>query len=887
MIQLTNERLLSRLSGNYKGNKMTAATTKYLSDYRKPTFLIETVNLTFELEPQATRVTAVSQLIRHGDSGEPLVLDGDDLVIDSIAINSQALLPDQYSISNNQLTIVAVPDQFELTIVTTINPLNNTKLEGLYVSGDAFCSQCEAEGFRRITYYLDRPDVMAIFTTKIIANKDQYPYLLSNGNSIESGTLENNRHYKVWHDPFKKPAYLFALVAGDFDLLEGTFTTRSGRNVALEFFVDKGNRQKAQHALASLQRAMKWDEERFDLEYDLDIYMVVAVDFFNMGAMENKGLNVFNSKYVLADVESATDADFDGIESVIGHEYFHNWTGNRITCRDWFQLSLKEGLTVFRDQEFSSDLGSRAVNRISAVKVMRSHQFAEDAGPMAHPIRPEAVIEMNNFYTVTVYNKGAEVIRMIHTLLGEEGFQRGMASYIEQFDGMAVTCDDFISAMEHGAEVDLTQFRLWYSQAGTPVISVSESYDKANARYSVTLTQSLATGKVLACPLHIPVSIELIANDGQLFELAPNTSHKILELTQSEQTFVFDNISSKPLACLLGDFSAPVKLSFDYDDQQLAHLIRYSSSDVARWDSAQKYLTKSIIQNSNLYSAGAQMSVDPLLVASFNQVLSNEQIDPALVALMLELPSVMELFELVDSIAIDAIIAARSFVQQQLAQGLSRLLATNYDRAAAAITGQDSDISWRQLKNGCLKLMAVNASEQVEALVSQQYQQAQNMTDAISALSTANDNNLGCLVPLSQHFDQKWAANGLVMDKWFALIGANPSDDVIESIKAMFDHPTFSWNNPNRVRSLIGSFAMANPKCFHAIDGSGYQFLTDQLIKLNTINPQIASRLITPLLQWKKHDVVRGNLIKLQLNRLASLENLATDLAEKVNMSLA
>jgi len=868
---------------------MTTATTKYLSDYRIPSFLIATVNLTFELEPQATRVTAVTEISRNGDHDHSLILDGDDLIIDSIAINSQALLPNQYFVTNSKLTIIEVPDSFELSIVTTINPLENTKLEGLYVSGDAFCTQCEAEGFRRITYYLDRPDVMAVFTTKVIADKQKYPFLLSNGNSIESGTLDNGRHYKVWHDPFKKPAYLFALVAGDFDQLSGSFTTRSGREVALEFFVDKGNRHKAEHALVSLQKAMKWDEERFDLEYDLDIYMVVAVDFFNMGAMENKGLNVFNSKYVLADVESATDADFDGIESVIGHEYFHNWTGNRITCRDWFQLSLKEGLTVFRDQEFSSDLGSRAVNRISAVKVMRSHQFAEDAGPMAHPIRPEAVIEMNNFYTVTVYNKGAEVIRMIHTLLGEDGFQRGMARYIEQFDGMAVTCDDFVAAMEQGAGVDLSQFRLWYSQAGTPTITVSESYDQVKQQYQLTLSQMLPNpdnGQKLL-PLHIPVSVELISAQGQLFELAEGLTHTVLELTETQQTFVFDNIASKPLASLLGDFSAPVKLNFDYSDQQLAHLIRFASSDVARWDSAQKFLTKAIIENSLLHSRGDRLDVNPLLGESLKQVLADLSIDPALVALMIELPSVMELFELVDSIAIDAIIEARNFVQHHLATQLFSLLHTCYERTSMAIGNDcDKDVSLRQLKNASLKLMAVTAAVDVEGMVKQQYLQATNMTDSISALSYANENNLSCLSQLNGLFEQKWAKNGLVMDKWFALVGANPSANVITSIITTFEHQAFSWQNPNRVRSLIGSFAMANPKNFHAIDGSGYLFLTDQIIKLNTINPQIASRLITPLLQWKKHDLIRSNLIKQQLQRLAEIENLATDLSEKVNMSL-
>ena len=868
---------------------MISTTTEYLKDYQPPVFQISDVSLTFELSPQQTRVTAISQVQRHSTGNDALVLNGEDLVLESVAINGQVLSDGFYTISDNHLTITSLPDQFELTIVTTINPLTNTKLEGLYVSDGAFCTQCEAQGFRRITYYLDRPDVMAVFTTKVIADKAQYPFLLSNGNKVDSGELSDGRHFCTWLDPFKKPAYLFALVAGDFDLLEGQFVTRSGREVLLQFFVDKGNKHKAKHALESLKKAMKWDEERFNLEYDLDIYMVVAVDFFNMGAMENKGLNVFNSKYVLADVDSATDDDFDGIESVIGHEYFHNWTGNRITCRDWFQLSLKEGLTVFRDQEFSSDVGSRAVNRIAAVKVMRSHQFAEDASPMAHPIRPEAVVEMNNFYTVTVYNKGAEVIRMIHTLLGETGFMQGMATYIELYDGMAVTCDDFVAAMEQGSGVDLTQFRRWYSQAGTPTVAVSDAYDPVSKQYSMTLTQSCPQIDVATAPLdfHIPVSIELIDDSGRLINLGGTKTDQVLELTQQTQTFVFEDIDHLPVASLLRDFSAPVKLQYDYSEAQLSHLLSYASSDVARWDSAQKLLANAIIDNSGLFKLGQQMTWSTL-VDSIEKVLANDQIDPALVALMIEIPSLMELFELQDVIDVDATIAAREFVQQELATQLTVQLEQCYQQCTIALSSASAAkaVALRCLKNAALKLLSATKTIKVNLLVAQQFNRAENMTDGIAAFNAANTFDLPCLAIISNQFEEKWLANGLVMDKWFALKGAHPATDVVNEIINTFEHVTFSWQNPNRVRSLIGAFVNANVQNFHAIDGSGYAFLADQLIHLNDINPQIASRLITPLLKWQKFDNVRGELMRQQLERLSQLEGLAPDLSEKVDLSL-
>ncbi|MDP2560374.1 aminopeptidase N [Psychrobium sp. 1_MG-2023] len=867
---------------------MSNNTTQYLKDYQAPNYTITTLNLEFNLDETLTQVIATSQ-VKQLVQGQPLVLDGENIQLVSVAVNQQALTANQYQCTDNQLIIDDLPERFELTVVTELNPTENTNLEGLYVSGDAFCTQCEAQGFRRITYYLDRPDVMAVFTTKVIADKEKYPYLLSNGNKVDSGELANGKHFATWHDPHKKPAYLFALVAGDFDLLEGQYVTRSGRTVQLEFFVDKGNKAKAQHALESLQRAMKWDEERFNLEYDLDIYMVVAVDFFNMGAMENKGLNVFNSKYVLADNDSATDVDYHGIESVIGHEYFHNWTGNRITCRDWFQLSLKEGLTVFRDQEFSSDVGSRAVNRIDAVKIIRSHQFSEDAGPMSHPIRPEAVMEMNNFYTVTVYNKGAEVIRMIHTLLGEERFQQGMANYIERFDGMAVTCDDFVDAMEQGGNIDLSQFRLWYSQAGTPTVDVTQDYDQDSKKLTLTLEQSCPVSgeEQQKQPFHIPVKLELLTEAGEVVTLDNGEQESLLELTQVKQKFAFDNINQSVIPCLLGDFSAPVKLGFDYSEEQLATILAHSANAYSRWDSAQKLFTQAILNNSSV--AKESMSLSSTLIESVRTVVCDQATDPALIGLMIELPAVMELFELVDSVDVDAIITARNFVKQTLATTLKVELKQRYLEAILAIeeASQSADkVALRALKNSLLGLLGTIASDDINTLIATQFEQATNMTDSISALQIANVNNQLCLKDLSAAFEQRWKTNGLVMDKWFATVGSNPSEQVTDLIVEAFEHPSFSWQNPNRVRSLIGAFAVNNPSRFHSVDGSGYQFLTEQLIRLNEINPQIAARLITPLLPWEKISGQRSALMREQLERLAALPNLSKDLVEKVSLSL-
>ncbi|MCG7529793.1 aminopeptidase N [Psychrobium sp. MM17-31] len=866
---------------------MSQDTTQYLKDYQTPDFTIDTIDLVFELNETATVVTATSQVKRLRD-GAALALDGEDLELLSVAINQHALEAGQFEISAGKLIIPDAPEEFELTVVTQINPSENTKLEGLYLAGDAFCTQCEAEGFRRITYYLDRPDVMAIYTTKVIADRDKYPYLLSNGNKVDSGELDGNRHFATWNDPHRKPAYLFALVAGDFDLLEGEYVTKSGRKVALEFFVDKGNKEKAVYALGALQRSMKWDEERFGLEYDLDIYMVVAVDFFNMGAMENKGLNVFNSKYVLADRESATDKDFHGIESVIGHEYFHNWTGNRITCRDWFQLSLKEGLTVFRDQEFSSDLGSRAVNRIDAVKIIRSHQFAEDASPMAHPIRPQAVMEMNNFYTVTVYNKGAEVIRMIHTLLGEENFQAGMREYVKQFDGMAVTCDEFVNAMATGSGIDLTQFKYWYEQKGTPVVSASQRYDASSQTLSLDFKQ-VFTGLDDEHALQIPVNVELITPDGQVLE--GDNKAQTLCLTSKAQTFEFNDVPQGTVAVLLGDFSAPIKLEREMAAEDLVHTLSYSQNDFSRWDSAQQLLTQIILENSKQQT----MSLPANVIDAVNIVLNDKTTDPALVALAVELPADMALFELETPIDVDGLLAAKQFVKREIAKQCGDALLARYQSTAQSLA--ESSVAESAQGSGLRALKLVLTSylcagddsaklKVVNEYVETQFNNANEMTESINALAVACQHQLPCFDGLSNTFAERWKYNGLVMDKWFMTIGQWPSDDALEQLALAKQQPSFSWHNPNRVRSLIGAFAQANAKQFHRIDGSGYEYLTDQLIKLNDINPQIAARLITPLLSWHKFDKTRASLMKQQVERLANLPALSKDLTEKVTLSL-
>ncbi|MGD9424316.1 aminopeptidase N [Pantoea sp. NSTU24] len=862
---------------------------KYRHDYRAPDYTITDIDLTFELDASTTQVTAISQVKRLGDSQAELRLDGEDLTLIALEIDGQPWTA--YREEEGALIISQLPDSFTLKIVNDIHPDQNTALEGLYKSGEALCTQCEAEGFRHITWYLDRPDVLARFTTTLYADGERYPFLLSNGNRIDSGRDEQGRSWVKWEDPFPKPCYLFALVAGDFDVLRDSFTTRSGRDVALEIFVDRGNLDRADWAMTSLKSSMKWDEERFGLEYDLDIFMIVAVDFFNMGAMENKGLNVFNAKYVLAKAETATDKDYLGIEAVIGHEYFHNWTGNRVTCRDWFQLSLKEGLTVFRDQEFSSDLGSRAVNRIDNVRIVRGAQFAEDASPMAHPIRPDQVMEMNNFYTLTVYEKGSEVIRMMHTLLGEENFQKGMKLYFDRHDGSAATCDDFVQAMEDASNVDLSQFRRWYSQSGTPVLTVRDDYNPELEQYTLHVTQHTpaTADQKEKLPLHIPLDIELYDGEGKVIPLQ-NNGHpvsSVLNVTEEFQTFIFDNVYFQPVPSLLREFSAPVKLDYKWSDGQLTFLMRHARNDFSRWDAAQSLLATYIRLNVARYQQGQHLSL-PLHVAdAFRAVLLDTDSDPALTALILTLPSENEIAELFDTIDPQAIALVRDALQRTLARELADEFFAIYNASQQPeYRVEHHAIGQRSLKNVCLTYLAFSDAQLADKLVQTQYEQATNMTDALAALSAAVAAQLPCRDALLAAYDERWHQDGLVMDKWFVLQATSPAANVMRNVRNLLNHRSFTLSNPNRVRSLIGAFASANPAAFHARDGSGYKFLVEMLTDLNSRNPQVAARMVEPLIRLKRYDEERQALMRQALEQLLALDNLSGDLYEKISRAL-
>lgn len=853
---------------------------QYLKDYQAPQFSIQHIDLRFELAPLKTSVQSTMTINRTDESNADLALDGVDLTLISVKVDDKAY--DDYTLEDEKLIIHNLPESFILKIENHIDPQTNTSLEGLYLSGGAYCTQCEAEGFRKITYYLDRPDVLASFDVTIIADK-KYTHLLSNGNQIESGNLDDGRHFVKWQDPFKKPSYLFALVAGDFDVLRDHYTTQSGRKVELALFVDKGNLSKTPHAMTSLKKSMQWDEERFNLEYDLDIYMIVAVDFFNMGAMENKGLNIFNSKCVLANQETATDKDYHTIESIVGHEYFHNWTGNRVTCRDWFQLSLKEGLTVFRDQEFSSDLGSRALNRIDAVKVMRTHQFSEDAGPMAHPIRPEKVIEMNNFYTVTVYDKGAEVIRMMHTLLGEEKFQQGMALYFERHDGQAVTCDDFVAAMSDASGIDLTQFKRWYSQAGTPKLNVEQAYDEQNQTFTLNIEQFAPDNQPNNALLHIPFAIELLDSEGQSLPLVIDNQPQdsVLNVTEKTQQFVFEGIKQRPVAVLLEDFSAPCIVNQNTSAADLLHIMRFARSDFSRWDAQQRLFTNEM--KAAIASGEACLSDD--ILSALKLLVDNREGDLALIAELLKLPSYDTLAAEYAVIPVDDIIAVQNAFESQIANFLTESLVNCYNALEDDGSTSATAVAVRALKQLCLHYLAKTNHSDVNSLI-EESAHSNNMTNALAALSAVVKANHSLCDTLLTEFDAKWRHDVLVMDKWFALQAMKDSATSISDIKAFYDHPSFDFGNPNRVRALVGSFSHFNITQFHRADGKGYQLLGDLLVKLNNINPQNASRMLTPFMSWKRYDENRSAAMKAQLQRLADLDGLSDDLFEKVEKAL-
>lgn len=872
-------------------DKFMLPKAKYRKDYKKPDFTISDIFLEFRLDPEQTKVTAKTLVHKLNPEATSLRLDGHSFQFASIKLNDADF--SNYQQDNESLTLdlsEMSAEKFELEIVTLLSPAHNTSLQGLYQSGDALCTQCEAEGFRQITYMLDRPDVLARYTTRIIADKTKYPFLLSNGNRIRQGELDNGYHWIEWQDPFPKPSYLFALVAGDFDVLRDTFVTKSGREVALELYVDKGNLDRADWAMASLKKSMKWDEERFDLEYDLDIYMIVAVDFFNMGAMENKGLNIFNSKFVLANPQTATDNDYLDVERVIAHEYFHNWTGNRVTCRDWFQLSLKEGLTVFRDQEFSSDTGSRNVNRINNVKFLRAVQFAEDASPMAHPIRPEKVIEMNNFYTVTVYEKGAEVIRMIHTLLGEEKFQAGMKLYIAENDGTAATCEDFVSAMERASGVDLTQFRRWYSQSGTPELTVSDEYDANTLTYRLHVAQMTPStmDQMDKVNLHIPLRIALYDAAGERQPLkvkGEELASDVLNVTQYEQTFEFSPVYKQPVPALLCEFSAPVKLDFPYTNAQLITLMKFAENGFVRWDAAQMLFANELRQNLQRYQQNQELQLSAELIQALRYLVENYQQDIEVTTLILTLPKETEFAELFKTIDPVGIRVVRSFMQKTIANTLKDAFLRLYNHTQTETYQIDQQsIALRSFNNVCLSYLAF--TDFGNTLVAKHYTHANNMTDTLAALALAAQAQLPCRDELLADFEHKWQHDGLVMDKWFAIQATRPDENVLEIVTHLMDHPSFNFNNPNRLRALVGSFCSQNLNAFHMIDGSGYRFLVDILIRLNSSNPQIAARLVEPLIRFARYDNQRQTLMKRGLERLRDVENLSKDLFEKIEKAL-
>ena len=874
------------------------ANTIYLEDYTVPTYHVNSIDLIFDLDEASTLVTSiVAYQYNSASKGEQsLLLHGEELVLESIKLDGELLAKSDYTLDDKSLSIDKTPENFILEIVTRIYPQKNTALDGLYKSSGNFCTQCEAQGFRRITYYQDRPDVMSVFSTLIRADKEKYPVLLSNGNLLESGELEEGKHFAKWQDPFAKPAYLFALVAGNLEHISDTFTTLSGREIQLEIYTEAHNIDKCGHAMGSLQRAMQWDETRFGLEYDLDIYMIVAVDDFNMGAMENKGLNVFNSKLVFASPETATDHDYMSIESVIGHEYFHNWTGNRVTCRDWFQLSLKEGLTVFRDQEFSADLHSRSVQRIQDVRMLRTHQFAEDAGPMAHPIRPASFMEINNFYTLTIYEKGAEVVRLYHRLLGEEGFRKGMDLYFQRHDGQAVTTEDFLVAMADANKRDLSQLQHWYEQAGTPLVNASMQYNAKANTCTLSFTQSCADTPEShhKKPFMIPIAMGLLDKKGNELPLqregersASGTSH-VLQLTESQQAFTFINIESEPLPSLLRGFSAPVRLDYPYTTTDLIFLMQHDTDDFNRWEASQRLAKKIILDMLSAHSKGKAFGVEPQIINAYQALLENNNLDYSLRAEALSLPSEADIAEAVDQADPEAIHHLRELLRSTLAKALRLSFETLYtqleDKGDYQIDAQS--IGKRRLKNICLAYLGAIKDDSIYEQCYQQFSEATNMTDNLAAFGVLL--NIDC--PQRQQaiddFETRWKGNTQVMDKWFMMQACSSLPNTLERVKTLMQHDLFDIKNPNKVRAVIGAFANANPVNFHLADGSGYTFIAERVLELDTLNPQIAARLVRTLINGHQYTVGRDNLMRESLERIRDQQGLSADVFEIVTKSL-
>ncbi len=873
--------------------------TKYRKDYKAPAYLVDTVRLQFDLAEDHATVRSQMTLRANParpDAGGVLELDGEDLTLLRIAVDGVELDKERYRVEPESLTVTGLPAQCSLETEVRIEPQLNTRFEGLYRSGPMFLTQCEAEGFRRITYFLDRPDTMARFTTTIRAEEARYPVLLSNGNLVESGKDDDGYHWARWEDPIPKPSYLFALVAGDLHIHPGSFTTMSGREVELRVYAEHHHADKCDHAMQSLIHAMRWDEENFAREYDLDLYMIVATDHFNMGAMENKGLNIFNSKYVLARPDTATDGDYERIEGVVAHEYFHNWTGNRVTCRDWFQLTLKEGLTVFRDQQFTADRTSAAVKRIQDVMELRRRQFPEDAGPMAHPIRPEAYQEMNNFYTATVYVKGAEVIRMYHTLLGSEGFRKGMDLYFERHDGCAVTCDDFRAAMADANERNLDQFERWYLQAGTPVLEVADTYDEAASRRTFTFSQSTPAtdGDEEKLPLHMPVAMGLIGSDGEdlplrlVGEQEPGGTTRVLELTEATQEFSFEDVPPGTVPSFLRGFSAPVELRYERSDEAFAFGMANDSDAFNRWAAGQGFATKLLLGMIDEMDHGRESTLAPAFIDAWGEVLRDETLDRSLVSLALNLPGESYLSERVDILDPEHVHAVRRSAMRQLADAHTELLREVRQRhlSDGPYSADRGSIGARRLANLCLRYLTEGGDADGIAACVAQFETADNMTDSMAALACLCDHAGGERDATLATFYDRWKSEPLVIDKWFALQAMADLPDTVERMVELAKHPDFQLTNPNRARSLLGVFSTMNPSHFHRPDGAGYRFLTDHLIELDSLNPQVTARQVDALLRWKRLEPCRRDLMRAQLERLAGTKDLSRDVSEKVGKAL-
>lgn len=873
-----------------------------LKDYHPPAFLIDAVELTFELDPSATKVTAKSSFRRNPDvdaDTSPLMLDGEGLELISIALDGETLPSTRWRLTKDSLELDSPPDAFELTIVTTVDPASNKALEGLYMSSGRFCTQCEAEGFRKITYYLDRPDVLARFRVRLVADKGTYPVLLSNGNCADSGETQGGKHYAVWDDPFPKPCYLFALVAGDLARVSGHYTTASGKSVELHIYVEHDKESRAEYALDALMRSMRWDEDVYGLEYDLDIFNIVAVSDFNMGAMENKSLNIFNDKFILADPITATDTDYAWIESVVAHEYFHNWTGNRVTCRDWFQLSLKEGLTVFRDQQFSADQRSTAVQRIEDVKRLRAAQFTEDASPLAHPVRPDSYAEINNFYTHTVYEKGAEVVRMIHTLIGETAFRAGMDTYFERHDGQAVTCEDFVNAMQTASGADLTQFMLWYQQAGTPRVHVTGSYDAATRCYTLELNQSVkpSPGQPVKRPMHIPLAIGFVDRAGGSLKVTHQTkdgqtsgAHEthLISLTDQSSVYTFGGFpydSGRPVPSINRGFSAPIIVDMDRGEDELGALLAHDPDPISRWDAAQELALR--VMRKKFLDDSYEQSLNALL-SSMDVALESALEDAGLAAQILSLPvesTIADSFENYDPLQIYDL---RTWLQNEIGKHLCDKLVTLYESITTAVPYDPigPEANKRALKHQALMYLTHTDYQMYATLASEQYENGESMTARASALQALNVLDSDLRRNALNDFEHRFASDSLVMDKWFTLEATHPTPQALIRVEDLKLHRTYDPENPNKIRALIGSFASGNTVGFHQISGAGYKFVADQVLEIDAFNPQTAARLAGIFQTWSRYDAKRKSLMQSELVRISSAPNLSHDVNEIVSKAL-